>query len=96
VVSEDRRLARRLRALLERHRIPVRDRAGWALSTTAAASALERLLQCIEEDFPHQAFLDLLKSPFLGGEASTHQACVRILERDVIQRENVARLRPPP
>ena len=91
VVTEDRRLARRLRALLERHHIPVRDRAGWALSTTAAASALERLLQCIEEDFPHQALLDLLKSPFLGGGDADHQACVRILERDVVQRENVAR-----
>ncbi len=95
VVTEDRRLARRLRALLERHGLTLRDRSGWALSTSAAASTLERLLQCLEEDYPHQALLDLLKSPFLAPEdpetRAQHLAQVHRLERDIIQRENIAR-----
>ncbi len=95
VVTEDRRLARRLRALLERHGLTLRDRSGWALSTSAAASAIERLLQCLEEDYPHQALLDLLKSPFFAPEdpdaRKQHSAQVHRLERDIIQRENIAR-----
>lgn len=64
IISEDRRLARRLRALLERAGIELHDQAGWALSTTRAAAALERLLQTVEEDAAQQPLLDLLKSPF--------------------------------
>ncbi len=45
VVSEDRRLGRRVRALLERAGITLQDPGGWALSTTRAAAALERWLQ---------------------------------------------------
>lgn len=65
VVCEDRLLARRLRALLERSDINLHDAVGWALSTTYAAAILESWLICIELDFPYQAFLDLLKSPAL-------------------------------
>ena len=73
IITENRRLARRVRALLERADLPLQDSAGWALSTTSAASVLESWLECIEEDFPYLALLDLLKSPFLsppgpGGE----------------------------
>jgi len=64
IVTENRRLARRVRALLERAGITLQDAAGWALSTTSAAAVLERWLECVEEDFPHLAMLDLLKSPF--------------------------------
>ncbi len=92
VVTEDRRLARRVRALLERAGIELVDSAGWALSTTSAAAALECWLQCVEEDFPHQALFDLLKSPFFpasGREA--HLATVYRLEEDLVHRERVGR-----
>lgn len=93
IVTEDRRLARRVRALLERAGVPLADSGGWALSTTSAAACVERWLQCCEEDFAHQPLLDVLKSPFLCGEAqrAEHLASVYRLEHDIIQHENIAR-----
>lgn len=64
VVTQDRALARRLRALLERAGIPLRDEAGWALSTSSAAASLGHWLDCCDRDFPFRALLDLLKSGF--------------------------------
>lgn len=93
VVTEDRRLARRLRALLERADVALRDAAGWALSTTSAAAALERWLEAVEEDFYHQPLIDLLRSPFAlpHWERARLQAAVDRLERDVIVNDNIAR-----
>lgn len=93
VVTENRRLARRLRALLERAGIPLEDASGWALSTTSAAATLEALLQCLEEDFSHIPFLDLLKSPFIFHdlEANSVEIAVFRLEQDIILQENIAR-----
>jgi ATP-dependent helicase/nuclease subunit B len=93
IVTEDRRLARRVRALLERAGVPLADSGGWALSTTSAAACVERWLQCCEEDFAHQPLLDVLKSPFLCDEAqrAEHLASVYRLEHDIIQHENIAR-----
>ena len=65
IVTNDRKLARRVRALLERAHIALEDAGGWTLSTTSAAAALVRWLECLEQDFPHTALLDLLKSPFV-------------------------------
>ena len=65
LVTEDRKLARRVRALLERAGIQIQDHAGWALSTTSAASTVERWLECLSEDFHYLALLDILKSPFV-------------------------------
>ncbi len=93
VVTEDRRLARRLRALLERADVTLHDAGGWALSTTRAAAALERWLQTVEEDFAYQPFTDLLKSAFVFPQrdrAALHQAVYRF-EQDIVQRENVGR-----
>jgi ATP-dependent helicase/nuclease subunit B len=66
IVSQDRRYARRLRALLERAGVPLRDEAGWALSTSSAAAALQHWLDCVEQDFPFRPLLALLKSVFAG------------------------------
>jgi len=92
IVTENRRLARRIRALLERSGIALQDAAGWALSTTSAAAVLERWLECIEEDFPHLAMLDLLKSPFFSTTLPRDEHLNRVfrLEQDIIQRENIA------
>lgn len=67
VVTQDRALARRLRALLERANIPLRDEAGWALSTSSVASSLGHWLDCCDGDFPFRALLNLLKSDFYSG-----------------------------
>lgn len=64
-VCNDRKLARRVRARLERYHIPIKDRSGWSLSTSSSATILELWLQCMETDFHYLALLDLLKSPYV-------------------------------
>jgi ATP-dependent helicase/nuclease subunit B len=92
IVTEDRRLARRVRAMLEASRIELDDAGGWALSTTSAAATLERWLETVEEDFACGPLLDVLKSPFVCfSDRDTHLALVRRLEQDIILHENVAR-----
>jgi ATP-dependent helicase/nuclease subunit B len=91
IISENRRLARRVRALLERAGIALHDASGWALSTTSAAATLEHWLQCIEEDFSHRAMLDLLKSPFIFA-TEAHETIlndVYRLEQDIVLHENI-------
>lgn len=99
IISEDRRLSRRLRALLERANIPLQDNAGWSLATTQAATTIERWLECIEEDFSAFPLLDCLKSPFID---ITHKAfdkdanindfkkLIYRFEHDLIFHENVS------
>ena len=66
VVCEDRRLARRLRARLERAGVSLADRGGWALSTSRAAATLDAWMSCIDCDFPFRALFAVLKSGFLA------------------------------
>ncbi len=92
IVTENRRLARRVRALLERSGVHLQDAAGWALSTTRAATLVERWLECIEQDFDYLALLDLLKSPFIFPEydrTTLHYAVYR-LEQDIMRHENIS------
>ncbi len=93
IITENRRLARRVRALLERADITLQDAAGWALSTTSAAASLERWLECLEEDFAHLPLLDLLKSPFLLPDLDPDAVSFATLrlEQDIIRHENIAR-----
>jgi len=93
IITEDRRLARRVRALLERAGIALQDTGGWALSTTSAAAALERWLETVEEDFAHQPLLDVLKSPFVFPDSDREQLSNTVyrLEQDIILHENIAR-----
>ncbi|MEJ2553871.1 MAG: PD-(D/E)XK nuclease family protein [Gammaproteobacteria bacterium] len=93
VVSDDRRLARRVRALLERADVDLFDAAGWALSTTAAAAALERWLECVEEDFAYHSLTDLLKSPFIFPHQNRDELLQAVyrFEQDLVLHENVPR-----
>jgi ATP-dependent helicase/nuclease subunit B len=99
IISEDRKLSRRLRALLERADIPLQDNAGWSLATTQAATIIERWLECIEENFSAYPLLDCLKSPFInltkhisGEDLDLEKFTKNIyrLEHDVIFHENVS------
>ena len=92
VITTDRRLARRVRALLEASGIVLDDPGGWALSTTSAAATLERWLETVEEDFACGPLLDVLKSPFAAtDDRELHLSLVRRLEQDIILHENIAR-----
>jgi len=91
IITEDRRLARRVRALLERFGLTVNDYTGWALSTTSAAAVIECWLSLIEQDFAYQPLLDLLKSSFVlpdWDRDKLSKATYRF-EQDIIRRENV-------
>jgi len=92
VVTENRKIARRLRALLERANVSIQDTAGWSLATTSAATILERWLECIEQDFAYQPLLDLLKSPFFCEECefNEHLNLVYRFEQDIVLHENIA------
>ena len=68
IVALDRMTARRARALLERDAILVADEAGWKLSTTSAATALMRWLDCASAGFRQSDLVDLLRSPFMFGD----------------------------
>ena len=93
IISEDRKLSRRLRALLERANVPIQDISGWSLATTSAASVIERWLECIEEDFDYRPMLDFLKSHFvsMGDNRDELLNNVYRLEKDIIQHEGIAR-----
>lgn len=90
VVVFDRLTARRARALLERAQVLVRDEAGWAFSTTSAATVLSRWFDACGNDFYHRDLLDLLKSPFAFATwgRARRQAAVWQLEH-ALRRESV-------
>ena len=92
IVTENRKLARRVRALLERAGVNLVDSVGWSLSTTSAASVLERWLECIEQDFAASCFLDFLKSPYISKNDDTNKLLEHVFrfEQDVIIHENIS------
>lgn len=91
IVTNDRKLGRRVRALLERANLSLRDAAGWPLSTTSAATALVRWLETVETDFAYAPLLDLLKSPFVGRSPHDDRArTVEIFEEGLLRRFNLA------
>jgi ATP-dependent helicase/nuclease subunit B len=91
IVTNDRKLARRVRALLERANVGLVDAGGWALSTTSAATALARWLECVEQNFAHAPLLDLLKSPFLqpGVARAELDRLVPLFEQSVVRARNI-------
>src|SRR5262245_1556536 len=82
IVVHDRLVARRARALLERAQVLVKDEAGWAFSTTSAATAIGRWLDVAGGDCYYRDLLDLMKSPFAFHDwpLATRQAAVCRLE----------------
>ena len=65
LIAQDRQLVRRIRALLERQQVALRDETGWTLSTTRAAAQLMALLRAARPDAATDDLLDWLK----GGAA---------------------------
>ena len=74
IVPQDRVVARRVRALLERAQVVVADETGWKLSTTRAAAVLASWLDLVASNGRPQALLDFIKSPFLFESAEAEAA----------------------
>ena len=90
VVTTDRKLVRRLRAVLEHANVPANDAAGWALATTSAAVAVEWWLQIIEEHYPAKQLISLVNSPFFPTEdGQLHQQAINYLEKEIILKYNL-------
>ncbi len=67
LVACDRLTARRVRALLERAQVLVRDESGWKLSTTSACAVVIHWLDLAGADATPQDRSDWLQSPFAAG-----------------------------
>jgi ATP-dependent helicase/nuclease subunit B len=91
LVAQDRLVARRVRALLERAGVLVRDETGWTFSTLAVSTVLMRWLDALQSDFYYQDLLDLLKSPFIFADqdASARKQAVYQLEQ-LVRKHGVA------
>ncbi|MCE5181160.1 MAG: PD-(D/E)XK nuclease family protein [Betaproteobacteria bacterium] len=90
VIVQDRLVARRARALLERSQILVADETGWTFSTVAASAVVMRWLDAMASRFHHLDLLDLLKSPliFSDWDAATRKRAVYRLEQ-LVRRHSV-------
>ncbi|WP_136418394.1 PD-(D/E)XK nuclease family protein [Herbaspirillum sp. ST 5-3] len=88
IIAQDRVVARRIRALLERAHIFVADETGWKLSTTRTAAAIAALLDVVSTRAETVALLDLLKSPFLLPDMADKAARVMEIEH-AVRRFNV-------
>ena len=80
IVAQDRVVARRIRALLERARIQVADETGWKLSTTRAAAAVASWLELVAARAETVGLLDFLKSPFVFAERDDKADLVMAIE----------------
>ncbi|MDO9313234.1 MAG: PD-(D/E)XK nuclease family protein [Burkholderiaceae bacterium] len=62
LIAQDRLLVRRVRALLGRHGVPLRDETGWTLSTTRAGASVGLLLRAATATATVDDVLDAIKS----------------------------------
>lgn len=88
IIAQDRVVARRIRALLERAQVFVSDETGWKLSTTRAAAAVAALLDVVTTRAETVVLLDLLKSPFLFAHLADKGERVMAIEH-ALRRYNV-------
>jgi ATP-dependent helicase/nuclease subunit B len=77
LVALDRVLVRRVRALLERSDVVVRDETGWKLATTRAGATIMATLRAAESGASSDVWLDWLKAIPLG---TRHAAALEALE----------------
>ena len=85
LVPQDRVVARRLRALLERADIVVSDETGWKLSTTRAAAVIHAWMELVSASGEIAPLLDFLKSPFVRHPALDDSASRHALERALVR-----------
>lgn len=86
LISQDRLLTRRVRALLARQHVPIVDETGWKLSTTRAGAMVGSLLRAANPRATADDWLDWLKSgaddwPGVAGSAWAVQAIETTMRR---------------
>jgi len=79
LVSLDRRLSRRIRAIFEKRNIPLIDYSGWELSTTSSATALMHMLNDADDTPIIKTFLALLRSSFCDLDIA-HEDAVKVAD----------------
>ena len=84
LIAQDRALVRRVRALLERSDVVVRDETGWKLATTRAGAAVMAVLAAARRDSSADVWLDWLKGAPLG---ITRGAALEALEAAMRKRQ---------
>jgi ATP-dependent helicase/nuclease subunit B len=96
LIAQDRVVVRRIRALLERAQVPLRDETGWTLSTTRAAARLMAVLRAVDPAAGRDTLLDALKAErgdeaaLLALEAAWRRASVPGVDAQALwQRERV-------
>ncbi len=89
IIAQDRVVARRMRALLERAQVFVADETGWKLSTTRAASSLTALLELVTSRADTAALLNYLKSSFVLAGSESRSVHVMAIEL-ALRRANVS------
>ncbi|MFZ2540616.1 MAG: PD-(D/E)XK nuclease family protein [Gallionella sp.] len=88
LVAQDRLVARRVRALLERAGVLVLDETGWTFSTLAVSTVLMRWLDALQSDFYYQDLLDLLKSPFIFADQAAHERKQAVYQLEQLVRKH--------
>ena len=90
VVVQDRLVARRVRALLERAQVQVQDESGWTFATLSVSTVLMGWLETLQNDFYYQDVLDLLKSPLLfADEPSDSRKHAAFLFEKMVRKQGV-------
>ena len=79
IVSLDRRLTRRARAVFERHGLALYDYSGWELSTTSSVGALQNLLAIAGDEPATEEHVALMRSPWC--EHSAREDLAQALHR---------------
>ncbi|MGA9666128.1 MAG: PD-(D/E)XK nuclease family protein [Gallionella sp.] len=94
VVVQDRLVARRVRAMLERAQVQVQDETGWTFATLSVSTVVMRWLEALQNDFYYQDVLDLFKSPFLfaDGTAGERKQAAYLFEQMVRKHGVIAHL----
>jgi ATP-dependent helicase/nuclease subunit B len=80
LVAQDRILVRRVRALLERESVSIRDETGWNLATTRAAARVMALLHAARPDASTDNLLDWLKTGVSWPEVPDAEVATASLE----------------
>ena len=90
IVAQDRLATRRVRALLERAEVHVRDETGWILSTMSVSTVLMRWLDALQSDFYYLDMLDLLKSPFIFADQAAGERKQMVYQLEQLLRKQGA------